>query len=630
MGIHGVPRPGGRSLLPLVIGAIGVVFGDIGTSPLYALRECFNPERGIALTVPNVLGIVSLLLWTLILTVCLKYLVFVLRADNQGEGGILALVALVSRALRDAPARRLSALVFVGILGASLIYADGVITPAVSILSAIEGLENISPAFKPWIIPLAVVVLLALFPLQSRGTGGIGRLFGPAIILWFLVIGLLGFLAIIRNPAILTALNPAAALGFLLGNPRLGFGVLGAVFLAVTGAEVLYADIGHFGATPIRLAWFGLAFPCLLLNYLGQGAFLLGMPAHYDNLFFQLAPDWLLLPLVILATAATIIASQAVISGAFSLARQSVQLGYWPRLRIIHTSRDTVGQVYVPLVNWLLAGGTLALILGFRESARLADAYGIAVSATMLLTTGLVLVLARRVWKIHLVLLVVLGLAFATIDLGFFLSNATKLLTGGWIVALISLLLFASMTTWLAGRRILQTRMDRNPLPLGDFLASMAAHPPLRVAGTAVFLSGNPNGTPLALLHNLKHNSVLHRQVVILSVRTVETPKVAPDARLDIEHPGPDVWRIVASFGFSETPDLPAILAGSPIPGLAWNPMDTTWFLGKENLIGGGPARMAGWRKHLFIFMAHNALEASRFYCLPANRFITIGAVSEF
>ena len=621
------PKP---TYLPaLMLGAIGVVFGDIGTSPLYALRECFSPERGVSLNPANVLGIVSLLLWTLVMTVSLKYLVFVLRADNQGEGGILALVTLVSRQLKKTSARGLWLLSLIGILGASLIYSDGIITPSISILSAVEGLENITPTLKTWVVPLAVLVLILLFPLQARGTQRIGRIFGPAIVVWFLVIGGLGLAAIIQHPAILAACNPVEAIGFLLRHPGLSFGVLGAVFLAVTGTEVLYADLGHFGARPIRFSWFFLVFPCLILNYMGQGAFLLGQPSNINNLFFQIAPDWFVLPLVIIATAATIIASQAVISGAFSLARQSIQLGFWPRLQVIHTSNQTVGQVYVPLVNWLLAGGTLALILGFQESARLADAYGIAVSATMLLTSGVLMVVARKIWKVSLWLLVPCGLIFGLIDLGFFFSNATKILTGGWIVAVIAFLIFLTMTTWITGRRLNKARMDRNSLPLDDFLASIRLNPPLRVKGSAVFLAGNPNGTPIALLHNLKHNSVLHRQVVILSVTTLEIPVVQADQKLEIVFQSADFWRLVARFGFSETPDIPALLAASTIPGLVWDPMQVTYFLGKETLIGGEDKTMALWRKHLFLFMSHNAWDASRFYCLPPNRFITIGAMVE-
>jgi len=614
----------------MTLGALGIVFGDIGTSPLYALRECFNPERGVALTPDNIVGIVSLLLWSLGLLVGVKYLAFVLRADNHGEGGILALVALVSAYLKSAKSRTIFFLSILGILGAALIYSDGIITPSISILSAIEGLENVSSNFQPWIVPLAIAVLLVLFPLQARGTGSMGKLFGPIIALWFIVIGLLGLLEIIRQPAILLALNPLSALGFVVRNPSLAFVILGAVFLSLTGAEVLYADLGHFGKKPIRCAWFGLVFPALVLNYAGQGAFLLSGTANFDNLFFQIAPAWSLYPMVILSTAATIIASQAVISGAFSLARQSIQLGFWPRMRVTHTSRDTVGQVYVPAVNIALAIGTLILILVFRESAKLADAYGIAVSATMIITTCLMIYVAWKIWKTPPFIWIPIAVLFSCIDLAYFLSNATKFLTGGWLITSIALVLFVLMFTWLQGRKKVRTSLETFNLPLPSFLEILEQAPPPRIKGTGIFLSGNPSIVPMALLHNLKHNKILHENIFMVSAITEDIPLVPDPLKAAVEYLGNHFWRVTLHFGFSETPDIPAELSNLHIPCINLKAESLTYFVGREIFVDKDNEHIRKYNfKQLFLFMSRNASEASAFFGLPQDQLVIVGTTIE-
>ena len=496
--------------LTLAVGAIGVVFGDIGTSPLYALRECFSATHGVRVDADNILGVVSLLIWTLSLIVCVKYLIIVLRADNKGEGGILALVSLVSRYVPKGSKRRAGFLATLGILGAALLYSDGMITPAISVLSSIEGLEVVTPRFVPYIVPLSLLVLVCLFPPQARGTSKVGRVFGPIIAFWFVVIAVLGLSSIMASPGILAALSPLYALRFIVRNGPLTFAILGSVFLAVTGTEVMYADLGHFGRSPIRKSWFFLVYPALLLNYLGQGAFLMIHPDRVENLFFRLAPSWGLLPLVAIATLATIIASQAVISGAFSLARQSVQLGYWPRIQVRHTSDETIGQVYVPFVNWFLMFGTVGLVLGFKSSGALANAYGIAVSATMFMTSCLMIFLARRMARTSLWIVIPLSLLFLSIDGAFFLSNVTKIVSGGWIVAVFAISLFALMKTWTDGRKLFSTKLEIYRLSPQLFASSIALDPPVRVPGTAIFLTVDPKGVPKALLHNLKHNRVLH------------------------------------------------------------------------------------------------------------------------
>jgi KUP system potassium uptake protein len=612
-----------------MVGAIGVVFGDIGTSPLYALRECFSSAHGIMTSRDNVVGIVSLLIWSLSLVVCVKYLGIVLRADNKGEGGILALVALASRYLPKNKPRRAAFFAILGIIGAALLYSDGMITPAISVLSAVEGLKVISGKFTPFILPLSILVLVALFPAQARGTEKVGKVFGPLISIWFVVMGLLGIFAIAGNPAILAALNPLEALRFFASNGARSFGVLGSVFLAMTGAEVLYADLGHFGRSPIRRAWFGLVYPALLLNYIGQGAHLLGNPDEVENLFFLLAPSWSLYPLVIFSTIATIIASQAVISGAFSLARQSVQLGYWPRVRIRHTSNETIGQVYVPSINSILLIGTVLLVLIFKTSGSLGNAYGIAVSATMLMTTCLTVFLARKSGHGPLWLILPFGLVFLVLDSVFFASNATKIVSGGWVVVLFALGIFVLMKTWMDGRKLFAERIKIYRLSPELFGSSIELEPPHRVSGTAIYLTADPKGVPKALLHNLKHNKVLHETTVVLSVRTLDVSRVDEQSRISVSGPIGGIWYVSLDFGFSETPNVPKALARLEIPGFDHEPLKTTYFVGRESIVNERRGGMMRWRKELFTFMFDNAVSPTHFFGLPPDRVIEIGAQTE-
>lgn len=623
------PNPGPRNLA-LTVGAIGVVFGDIGTSPLYALRESLAPGKGLTPSPENIIGVVSLLLWTLTIVVCIKYLIFVLRADNRGEGGILALVSLVGGALPKRTGKRVALVSLVGIIGAALLYSDSILTPAVTVLSAIEGLEVITPVFTPWIVPLALFILLTLFAFQSGGTGKLARFYGPILVVWFFTLAVLGALSIVQAPTILAALNPWMAIQFIVHNWGVAFVVLGSVFLAMTGAEVLYADMGHFGKSAIRRAWFFFVYPALTLNYLGQGAYLILSGGHTDNLFFQIAPEWFRYPLVILATLASIIASQAVITGAFSLARQSIQLGFWPRMQVRHTSDHTIGQVYVPFINWVLMLGTVALVLGFRHSGSLTNAYGIAVSADMLITSLLMLYLGRKRWKAPWAVLILLGALFLTIDLIFFAANAGKVLQGGWIVVLTAFLIFILMKTWRDGRAALRQVVDASMLSLENFMSGLGPTPPHRVKRTAVFLAGNPRGVPTALLHNLKHNRVLHELTLIVSVQTLEQPRVPEDQRAQVKDWGQGIWTVILNFGFSELPDVPQTLTALQVPGLTFNPHQTTYFLGRESLVVTNRRKgMSPWRKKLFWFMSHNALAATTFFRLPVNQVVEISAQTE-
>lgn len=616
--------------LALAVAAIGVVFGDIGTSPLYALRECFSPVHGVAIERDNILGIVSLLLWSLSLIVCVKYLSFVLRADNKGEGGILALVSLVSRYIPKDSKKRAGFIAALGILGTSLLYSDGMITPAVSVLSAIEGLEVITPSLTPFVLPLSLIVLVLLFPFQSRGTAKIGRIFGPLMSLWFIVIGALGLASMIERLEIFEALNPYYAISFVARNGALSFGVLGSVFLAMTGTEVLYADLGHFGRSPIRRSWYFLVYPALLLNYMGQGAFLLGHPEESGNLFFRLVPSWGLYPLVALATIATIIASQAVISGTFSIARQSVQLGLWPRIQVRHTSDKKIGQVYVPFINWILLIGTVSLVLGFRKSSNLANAYGIAVSIDMLMTSCLMLFLGRRSKAIKAWLLIPLALVFLPLDLSFFLSNASKVVSGGWIVIVVAATMFLVTKTWTDGRALFSRKMQAYRLSPELFASSIALDPPIRVPGAAVFLTADPKSVPKALLHNLKHNRVLHETTIVLSVQTTDEAHVDEASRVSIVGHEGGIWHVILHYGYSETADLPAAMGGVKIPGLPRDPMQITYFLGREAVVvGKGTGGMAKWRKRLFTFLFNNASSPTDFFNLPQDRVVEIGAKTE-
>lgn len=613
-----------RELLSLCVAALGVVYGDIGTSPLYAFRECFGGHQPLTVDVTNVLGVLSLIVWALVLVVSVKYLVLVLRADNRGEGGILALMALV---LRGGSGRW--AVLALGIFGAALLYGDGVITPAISVLSALEGIAVESAGFKPFIVPLSLVVLVVLFAIQRRGTGSVGALFGPVTALWFLAIAALGIRGIAMHPAVLHALNPMHAVAFFMAHGWAGAHVLGGVFLAVTGGEALYADMGHFGIRPIRVTWFALVLPALLLNYFGQGALVLQSPKAVENPFFLLAPAWAVLPMVALSTAAACIASQAVISGAFSLTRQAVQLGFCPRLEIVHTSASHIGQIYVPAVNWALLLAVMALVLGFRTSASLASAYGIAVSSTMVITAALAFLVARETWRWSLGLAVFVFGGLLTIDLAFLGANALKVMDGGWFPLALALGLFVLMTTWSRGRTVLNERLKESTLPLDAFLESLATSKVTRVQGTAVFMTGAASGTPPALLHNFKHNKVVHERVVLLTVETNDVPHVADEEHLTVTPLEHGFVRVVARFGFMQSPAVPELLPALARKGLVLKEMDTSWFLGRETLLPTKRSGFSQWRKALFGWMSKNARPATAYFRLPPNRVVELGSQIE-
>ncbi|HXV37033.1 MAG TPA: potassium transporter Kup [Myxococcota bacterium] len=621
-------RPGGRYLFTLSLAALGVVYGDIGTSPLYAIRECFYGAYGIPVDPANVLGVLSLIIWSLILVVSVKYLAFVVRADNRGEGGILALMALIVPG--HEPARGATRrLVVLGLFGAALLYGDGMITPAISVLSAIEGLEVATPLFQPYVVPATLAILVALFCVQHRGTAKVGAVFGPITFVWFAALAALGVRAILGEPAVLHALNPVHAGLFFAHNGLRGALVLAAVFLVVTGTEALYADMGHFGRRPIRLVWFAVVLPALLLNYLGQGALLLVDPEAAHNPFYRLAPSWALYPLVALSTLATIIASQAMISGAFSLTRQAVQLGYSPRLAITHTSSEEEGQIYIAPINWLLMIACCGLVVGFGASTNLAAAYGMAVTTTMAITTVLFYVLARRRWHWHPLAAGGLAALFLAIDVAFLGANAVKIQNGGWFPLVVALAVFAVMSSWKRGREVLGRRLRDATLPLAQFLAGLAANPVPRVPGTAIFMTGDPESTPHALLHNFKHNRVVHERVVVLTVITAEVPAVSASERLGVESLGHGFWRVVARFGFMQDPNVPRALALAASPEFEFDPMRATYFLGREKLIAAGRSGMALWRERLFAFLSRNAEEATAFFRLPPNCVVELGAQIE-
>ena len=610
----------------LALGALGVVFGDIGTSPLYALKECFSPEHGIAPTPENVMGLLALITWSMAWVIAFKYLSVMMRADNNGEGGILALLSLALRGLHHEPRRRWF-VIMLGIFGASMFYGDSMITPAISVLSAVEGLEVAVPGLAHWVIPVTLGILTALFLIQRHGTAKVGSLFGPVTALWFVSIGAIGTWRIAQNPAILAAANPAHAVAFLAANPLAGFLVLGAVFLALTGGEALYADMGHFGKRPIRIAWFGLVMPALLLNYFGQGAFVLANPAAVKNPFYLMLPEWSTLPMVALATAATVIASQAVISGAFSMTRQAIQLGYIPRLEILHTSSREIGQIYVPFVNWTLFIAVVLLVLGFRTSDSLANAYGIAVAATMVIECLLAMVVAHRLWKWSpLATWGILG-SMLVVDLFFFASNAAKFLSGGWFPLAIGATCFTLLVTWKRGRMLLGRRLAEQGIPLEPFLESLALSPPQRVPGTAIFMTGSANTVPSALLHNLKHNKVLHERIVVLTVVTHDVPVVPVEDRIQMKRVGEGFWKVEAWYGFKEQPDVQDILDTCRIQyGLAFEPMETSFFLSRETIVCSAERPgMATWRDHLFAWMNRNATRATDFFNIPINRVVELG-----
>jgi KUP system potassium uptake protein len=615
-------------LLALMLGAVGVVYGDIGTSPLYSMRECFAGSHPVAPTPENVLGIISLIFWSLTIVISIKYVTFVMRADNRGEGGILALLALASRQFGTSTRQR-NALIMIGIFGATLFYGDGMITPAISVLSAVEGLDVATPGLTPYVIPITVVVLFILFLFQVMGTARVGALFGPVMVAWFIILALLGIINTVRAPQVLLAWNPWYAVQFFVHNQWEGFLVLGAVFLVMTGGEALYADMGHFGKRPIQLAWFTLVLPAILLNYLGQGALLLSDPKAIENPFYLLAPPWGLYPMVILSTVATVIASQAVISGVYSLTRQAVQLGYSPRVTIIHTSEREIGQIYIPAANWGLLVGVIGLVLGFHTSSNLAAAYGIAVAVTMVVTTLLVLVVARTLWGWGWFRCTLVIVVFLLVDLAFFSANALKIANGGWFPLLIGVVFYVFMTTWKKGRALLAERLREEAVPIDNFIQRLASGSALRVPGTAVFLSSNPQGVPNTLLHNLRHNKVVHERVVLLTVLTEDIPQVADENRVEVQDMGHNFYRIIVHYGFIEDPNIAAALDLCAKQGLTFDLMDTTFFLGRETLIPAPRPGMALWRESLFMSMSRNAARAMDFFRIPHNRVVELGTQVE-
>ena len=616
------------SLASLTLGAIGVVYGDIGTSVLYTLKEVFGSGH-VPFTTDNVYGVLSIVFWTLTIIVSLKYVTLVLRADNHGEGGLVAMLALASQSVKDkAPALR-KWMLLIGIFGTCLFYGDGVITPAITVLSAVEGLDVVSPAFRKAVIPLTLLILLALFWVQKRGTAGIGRFFGPIMVLWFLAIAALGVHHIAGHPEILAALSPHHAIGFIVRQPGTSFIILGAVVLCVTGGEALYADMGHFGKRPIRVAWFSIVMPCLTLNYFGQGALLLSEPQAVSNPFFHMAPDWLTLPLVGLATMAAVIASQALISGAFSVTKQVIQLGYLPRLQIQHTSTRDTGQIYMPFVNWSLFVMIVLAVVLFRSSSNLAAAYGIAVTTDMLITTVLTFFVIHYAWRMPLVLALAATGFFFVVDIAFWGSNLLKLVHGGWFPLVIASSIFLLMVTWRDGRALLNRKLVSEGLDLKSFLEAVFFSPPARVEGTAVFLTANIDNVPNALMHNLKHNKVLHRQNVFVTVRSHEVPWVEPEERLSVAPMGNDCWTAVVNYGFMDDPNLPRALEPLQQHGCKLDPMQTSYFLSRDSVVPTLGEGMAPWREKLFAQMHHNASGAADFLGLPSNAVVELGSKVE-
>jgi len=615
-----------ESLPALAIGAIGVVFGDIGTSPLYALKESLVGHHPLPVDRLHVYGVISLIFWTMMLIVTIKYVFVILRADNKGEGGSLALLALIGRNL--GASRWQGVIAMLGVVATALFYGDAIITPAISVLSAVEGLGSVQDGLEAWVVPIAIGILIGLFAIQSRGTAAVGKLFGPVMIVYFLVIGVLGLRGIAEAPEVLGALNPVHIGAFAMADPGLAFLALGSVILAVTGAEALYADMGHFGRKAIMISWLYVAFPCLLINYLGQAAMILAHPTVIENPFFLMAPEWGRLPLVLLATVATVIASQAVISGAYSVSQQAVQLGFLPRMAIRHTSERAVGQIYIPVVNWALLILVILLVLGFRSSSNLAAAYGIAVTGTMFITACMMGVLTTLVWKWNP--LVSLGLTgtFLVVDGLYFASNVTKVPEGGWFPLLVAAVAFTLLTTWATGRRLVRERLAEDAMPIDLFIRTVAAKVE-RISGTAVFLASTPDGIPPALLHNLKHNHILHERVVIVTVTTEGVPHVAAEKRREIEELGCGMYRMVLHTGFMDEVDVPAELALETRAGAPFVPMATSYFLARQTLVPARRPGMAIWREHLFAWMVRNAESAMEFFRLPTNRVIELGSQLE-
>ncbi len=611
----------------LSLAALGIVFGDIGTSPVYTFRECFDPEHGVALSTENVLGILSLIVWALILVVAIKYVLLIMRADNQGEGGILALLALAQEAVAGPRARTVLALLAIG--GGALFYGDSMITPAISVLSAIEGIAVGTPALNRFVVPLAVLVLVALFFVQKHGTEKVGYRFGTVMLVWFAVIAVDGLCHIALAPRVLTALNPVHAVGVFIASPLRGFIVLGAVSLAITGGEALYADMGHFGRFPIRLAWFGLVLPALVLNYFGQGALILGDKTAIENPFFRMVPGWGLIPLVLLSTAATVIASQAVISGSFSLSRQAIQLGLLPQLDVFQTSTQARGQIYIPQVNWLLLAAVLALVLGFRSSGALAAAYGFAVTGTMTLTTVLFAAVMRGAWRWRWPTITAVLAPIVIVDLALFGSNSLKIPSGAWFPLVIAFVMFTIMTTWRTGRRLVLARIESATMPFADFLASCEEAPEARVSGTAVFLSTHTQHVPPALLQNLRHNKVLHQTVLLVRVATDNIPRVAGPDRIKAQELGHGFWQIDAHFGFAQTPNVPRELRRAVIPGLDLDFDKISFFVGRANIKSTARPGMARWREHRYVFLTRMATRSTEFFRIPPDRVVELGAEVE-
>lgn len=621
-------HPKGASF-SLMLAAIGVVFGDIGTSPLYALKECFSPEHGIPFSNEAVFGVISMVFWAFAIVVSLKYVMFVMRANNHGEGGILALMAL---ALRTAPtgSKRSLLIIMAGVFGACMFYGDAIITPAISVLSAVEGLEVISPELSRFVIPVTIVILVALFFIQKTGTAVVGNLFGPVMLLWFLVLGLMGIYQVVDNPAIFAAVNPIYAIQFMYEHALQGFIVLGAVFLVLTGAEALYADMGHFGIKPIRMGWFLFVMPCLLLNYFGQGAMFLSHPENITNPFFLMVPEFFVIPLVILATLATVIASQAVISGAFSMTSQAILLGFVPRMKILHTSDREIGQIYMPLVNWTLLVLVIAVVLAFKQSANLAAAYGIAVTTTMIVTTFLAAIVMRIVWRWNTILVTLVISAFLIVDLAFLTANLLKIMEGGWFPLLLGAACFLLLMTWYQGRKLLRQRAMEEGIELKGFIDILMKSPPHRVEGTAIFLTAHVDYLPVSFLHNLKHNHVLHERVFFLKVSIWDVPYVRDEERITLRDLGNNIFVVRAVYGFNETPDMGRIIELiEKSSGLKFNLMDTSFFLSRDTIVATDAPGMALWRERLFCWMYQNAGRQSDFFRIPANRLVELGAKVE-
>ena len=617
----------GTRVRTLVLGAIGVVYGDIGTSPLYTIKQTFG-EHGVTPTPSHVLGILSLVFWALILVVSVKYAGFIMRADNKGEGGIMALTALAQRSVRASQRARWW-IVMLGLFGAALFFGDGVITPAISVLGAVEGLEILAPDLKHWVVPISALIIIGLFAFQNRGTGKVGAVFAPIMVLWFLVLALLGIWHVAQHPGVLRALSPWYAIEFFIYARWTAFFALGTVILAITGAEALYADMGHFGKKPIRYSWFAFVLPALVLNYFGQGALLIADPLNATNPLFLMVPPMLLVPMLVLATAAAVIASQAVISGAFSVTREAIQLGFLPRMQVRHTSRQQMGQIYLPWINRMLLVLTLAVVLGFKSSDNLGAAYGIAVVGTMTIDSILVMIVFRRMWHWTRWRVAATGALFLFVDLAFLTANADKVEHGGWFPLVLGAVIFTLMATWRRGRELVMREVKQSGLALEPFIASIVAHPPLRVPGTAVFLTANEAAVPHALLHNLKHNKVLHERNVILTVDTVETPVAEDDERTSVESLGDNFYKLVLRFGFIEDPDVPHTLTTIKRCGLPFDLMDTTFFLSRESIVATDRRGMALWRDKLFAFMQRNAIPATAFFQIPGNRLVELGTQVE-